>query len=536
MDKKKMLYGKDARKALKAGVDNLARAVVTTLGPKGRNVAIGKNWGGPSVVHDGVTVAKEVFLEDEFEDMGAQMVKESASKTNDSAGDGTTTATLLTQVIVEKGFKELDKKGSKVNPMIMNQGMEKAKVKVIEEIKKLAKEVKGKDVEKVASISAQNTEIGKLVAEAITKVGRDGVVTAETGSSTEMSVDYREGMEFDKGYMSSYFVTNPDKMEAELDNPAILLTDIKITSFDDLMPFLENLSMQRKKKVVIIADDISENALAGLVVNKVRGTFEPLAIKAPGFGERKREMLEDIAILTGGTLISESKGLKLESATLKDCGYADIVWSDREMTRIIGGKGDKKAIAERVDSLRKALSRPVADFDREKLQERLARLTSGVAVISVGASSEVEMKEKKERVIDAIAATKAALEEGIVPGGGVTLFRIADKIEEMQFDTEDERVGAQILAEALEQPALQIAKNAGLDEAIVALKLTRGSGDYGLNVLTGKYGSMLEWGIVDPAKVTRSVVENAVSVAMMILTTECLMTQLKVKEETKYGR
>lgn len=531
-----MLYGNKARQALKAGVDQLAQAVVTTLGPKGRNVAIDRDWGSPSVIHDGVTVAKEVELIDPFENMGAQMVKEAASKTNDMAGDGTTTATLLTQVIVNKGFKELNKAGSEVNPMIMKEGMEKAMRKVVEEIKSVAKVVKGKDIQKVASVSAQNKEIGRLVAEAITKVGKDGVVTAEEGNSTEMSVDYREGMEFEKGYMSSYFVTNKDKMEAELNDPAILITDAKITNFDDLMPALETLVTRQVKDLVIIADDISEQALAGLVLNKIRGTFTALAIKAPGFGERKREMLEDIAILTGGTLISETTGRKLDSVTLEDCGHADKVWSNKEISRIIGGKGNKYSISERVEELRAILSRPTADFDKEKLQERLARLTTGVAVILVGANSEVEMKEKKERVIDAIAATKAALDEGIVPGGGVTLFRAASVIGKLKFENNDELVGASILESALKEPLLQIAENAGLDPKAVNQQVSKHKDDYGLNVLTLKYGSMLEEGIVDPAKVTRSVVENAVSVAMMILTTECLMANVPQKEEEKYGR
>lgn len=534
--KKRILYGNKARQALKSGVDQLANAVVTTLGPKGRNVAIDKTWGSPSVIHDGVTVAKEVELEDMFENMGAQMVKEAASKTNDSAGDGTTTATLLAQVIVDKGFKELNKATSSINPMIMKQGMEKAMKLVVNEIRSTAKEVKGKDVEQVATISAQNKEIGKLVAEAIKKVGKDGVVTAEEGNGTEMSVDYREGMEFDKGYMSSYFVTNRDKMEAELIKPAIIITDAKITNFDDLMPALENLMTNKAQNIVVIADDISEQALAGLVVNKVRGTFTPLAIRAPGFGDRKREMLEDIAVLTGGTLISEVTGRKLDSVTLEDCGQADSVWSDKEMTRIIGGKGSKEAILDRIESLRNALSRPNADFDKEKLQERLARLTSGVAVINVGANSEVEMKEKKERVIDAIAATKAALEEGIVAGGGITLFRASSSIKKLDFENEDEKIGAKILSEALQEPLLQIAENAGLDPKAVYAQVIKGKDDYGLNVLNLKYGSMIEAGIIDPAKVTRSVVENAVSVAMMILTTECLMANVPNQDDEKYAR
>lgn len=533
--KKKILYGNAARKALKSGVDQLANAVVTTLGPKGRNVAIDKTWGSPSVIHDGVTVAKEVELEDMFENMGAQMVKEAASKTNDKAGDGTTTATLLTQVIVDIGFKELDKKDSKVNPMIMNKGMEKALQKVVEEIKSKAKEVKGKDIEKVASISAQDKDIGKLVAEAITKVGRDGVVTAEEGSSISMSVNYKEGMEFDKGYASAYFVTNSDKMETELENPAIIITDGKITDLDKLEEALKVPLMAGRKEIVIIADDFHDEALAMLVVNKVRGVFKPLAIKAPGFGDRKRDMLEDLAILTGATVISEAKGRSLDAITFDDLGSADKVWSDKETSKIIGGRGDQKVIADRVEQLRKLLPSVTADFDREKMQERLAKLTNGVAIINVGASSEVEMKEKKERVIDAIAATKAALDEGIVPGGGITLFRAADIIRKMNFETDDEKIGSQILIKALKAPLLQIARNAGLDPSEVYQKVSKGTNDYGLNVLNFTYGSLLKQDIVDPAKVTRLAIENAVSVGMMILTTECIMANVPDDKE-KYAR
>lgn len=537
MPKKNMKYGNQARKALKEGVDQLAKAVVTTLGPKGRNVAIDKTWGSPSVIHDGVTVAREVELTDEFENMGAQMVKEAASKTNDKAGDGTTTATLLTQVIVDRGFRELNKTTSSTNPMIMNQGIEKALAVVVEEIKKQAKEVKGKDVEKVASISAQNKEIGRLVSEAITKVGRDGVVTADEGNGIDMSVSFREGMEFDKGYASAYFVTNSEKMEAELSNPAIILTDIKITDLDKLEAALSVPLRLGKKDIVIIAEDFHDEALAMLVVNKMRGVFNALAVKAPGFGDRKREMLEDLAVVTGGTVISETTGRSLESITPADLGEADKVSSDKENTRIIGGKGDKKAISERVETIRAALKRQQADFDREKLEERLAKLSSGVAIINVGASSEVEMKEKKERVIDAIHATKAALDEGIIPGGGVTLFRCADLVDKMKFDTEDEKVGANILSQALREPLLQIAENAGLDPKAVFAKVSKEKGDYGLNVLTLKYGSMLEQDIVDPAKVTRLAVENAVSVGMMILTTECLMANVpEDKEKQTYAR
>lgn len=530
-----MLYGNKARAALKEGVDQLAQAVVTTLGPKGRNVAIDRDWNGPYVVHDGVTVAKEVELPDEFENMGAQMVKEAASKTNDKAGDGTTTATLLAQVIVDKGLRELSKANSSVNPMIMKQGIEKALGRIVKEIKKQAKEIKGKDVEKVATISAQDKEIGKLVAQAIEKVGRDGLVTPEEGSSTEMSLTYKEGMEFDKGYTSPYFITDRDKMEAELDDPVIILTDRKIDNWDLMEKALIVPLNAGKRNIVIIADDFAPEVLAGLVMNLAKGVFRPLAIKAPGFGDRKLEMLEDLAALTGGEVISETKGRTLDQLTFNDLGIADRVWADKENTRVIGGKGDKKALLERVQSIRNQLKGNLADFDREKLQERLAKLASGVAVINVGASSEVEMKEKKERVIDAINATKAALAEGVVPGGGVMLFRAAELVSQMVYDNDDEIVGAKILQVALKEPLLQIAENAGFDAKAVYQKINNKSGDYGLDVLTSTYGSMVEKGILDPAKVTRLAVENAVSVAMMILTTECLMTQIP-EEKDKYAR
>lgn len=534
---KKILFGNQARKALKGGVDQLADAVVTTLGPKGRNVAIDRNWASPTVLHDGVSVAKEVDLIDEFENMGAQMVKEAASKTNDKAGDGTTTATLLAQTIVDRGFKQLNKTSQAINPMIMNQGIEKASKLVLDEIKSKAVLVKGKDIEKVAAISAQNKEIGKLVAEAINKVGRDGVVTAEEGSSIDMSVSYREGMEFDKGYASAYFITNPDKMEAEINNAAIILTDTKFTDLDTLETALKVPLAGGYKNIVVIADDFSDEVLATLILNKARGVFMPLAIKAPGFGDRKKEMLEDLAIVTGGKVISQYQGRSFDSMTIDELGFADKVWADKETTKIIGGKGDKKEIEKRIEQIRKLLPLIDADFDREKTQERLAKLTNGVAIINVGASSEVEMKEKKERVIDAIAATKAALDEGIVPGGGVTLFRAADKIDNLKFDTNDEKIGANILKEALKEPLLRIAENAGLDAKAVYQKVSEHKGDYGLNVLTLTYGSMLEQNIVDPVKVTRLAVENAVSVAMMILTTECLMTPIpETKEKGPYAR
>ncbi|HSD99075.1 MAG TPA: chaperonin GroEL [Patescibacteria group bacterium] len=526
---KQIKYGKDARKALKSGVDQLANAVVTTLGPKGRNVALDKSWGAPTVVHDGVSVAKEITLKDPFENMGAQLVKEASSKTNDVAGDGTTTATLLAQSIISKGFIELDKKTAKVsvNPMILKAGMEKAAEAVVKEIKGMAKEVVATDVEKVATISAQDTTLGKLIAEALKKVGKDGVVTVEEGRGTEVSVDYKEGMEFDKGYASAYFATNTDRMIAEVENPYILITDKKISNLEEMLPFLESL-IKVSKNLVVIADDIDGQALATLVLNKLKGTFNALVVKAPGFGDRRKEMLQDIAILTGGTVISEDTGKKLDTVTLEDCGRADKVWADKESTRIIGGKGSPEELKARVAQVKNSIETATSDFDKEKLQERLAKLSGGVAVINVGASTEIEMKEKKERVIDAVAATKAALEEGIVPGGGVTLLRARDAIKKMLKDLviADEKVGAQILYDALEEPLMWIAKNAGADSSTVLRKVAAEKGDYGFNVVTMKYGSMLKDGIVDPAKVTRSVVQNAVSVGMMVLTTEALVTDI----------
>ena len=529
---KQIKYSKDARALLKKGVDQLADAVTTTLGPKGRNVALDKKWGAPNVVHDGVAVAKEIELKDPFENMGAQLIKEAASKTSDVAGDGTTTATLLAQSIINKGF---DKVNAEINPMIMKVGMEKGVAEVVAKIKEMSVPVKESDVAKVATISAQNEEIGRLIADALSKVGKDGVVTVEEGRGTELSVEYKEGMEFDKGYASAYLVTNPDKMEAEVEDPYILITDKKISNLQELLPFLENL-VKVSRNLVIIADDIEGEALATLVVNKLKGTFNALAIKAPGFGDRRKEMLEDIAILTGGVVISEDTGRKFDTVTLEDCGRADKVWADKENSRIIGGKGDPEKLKARIAQVKKAIGSTTSDFDREKLQERLAKLSGGVAVINVGAATEIEMKEKKERVIDAVAATKAALEEGIVPGGGVTLLRARKALNKLvkTLKTEDEKVGALILEEALTEPIKKIVENAGGNSSAVLTKVDKSSeDDYGFNVMTMEYGSMIKAGIIDPAKVTRSAVQNAVSVSMMVLTTEALVTDIpEEKKET----
>jgi chaperonin GroEL len=529
---KQIKYGKDARAVLKKGVDQLANAVITTLGPKGRNVALDKKWGAPNVVHDGVAVAKEIELKDPFENMGAQLVKEAASKTSDVAGDGTTTATLLAQSIINKGF---DKVNTEVNPMIMKIGMEKGVVEIVNKIKAMAVPVKEADVAKVATISAQSEEIGKLIADALDKVGKNGVVTVEEGKGVELYVDYKEGMEFDKGYASAYLVTNPEKMEAEIEDPYILITDKKISALNELLPFLENL-VKISKNLVIIADDIEGEALAVLVVNKLKGTFNTLAVKAPGFGDRRKEMLEDIAILTGGTVISEDTGRKFDSVTIEDCGRADKVWADKENTRIIGGKGEPAKLKARIAQIKKTMDTTTSDFDKEKLQERLAKLSGGVAVINVGAATEIEMKEKKERVIDAVAATKAALEEGIVPGGGVTLLRAREVLTRLakSLKIKDEIVGVNILSESLTEPIKKIVENAGEDSKAVLQKVESSKEeDYGFNVMTMEYGSMIKAGIIDPAKVTRSAVQNAVSVAMMVLTTEALITDIpEEKKET----
>ncbi len=527
---KQIKFAEDARQALVRGVNILAKAVVTTLGPKGRNVALDKKWGAPNVIHDGVTVAKEIELEDPFENMGAQLVKEAASKTNDVAGDGTTTATLLAQSIVNAGFKNVT---AGANPMILRVGMEKGVEVVVAEIKKMAKTIKDSDVAKVATISAQDEKIGALIAEALQKVGKDGVVTVEEGRGLAMEIEYKEGMEFDKGFASAYFVTNADKMEAEIADAYILITDKKISSIQDLLPFLENF-VKVSKNLVIIADDIDGEALATLVVNKLRGTFNVLAIKAPGFGDRRKEMLEDIAVLTGGTVISEDTGRKFENVKVEDCGRADKVWADKDNCRIIGGKGVKSALNARVAQLKRAIEESTSDFDKEKLQERLAKLAGGVAVINVGAATEVELKDKKERVNDAVAATKAALEEGIVAGGGVTLLKARKALLTLRekLSITDEKTGVDILYQSLAEPLRWIAKNAGADEGWVMRKVDESKEvDYGFNAMTMDFGSMLAAGILDPAKVTRSAVQNAASIGMMVLTTEALITDIPEKKD-----
>ncbi|PIU36724.1 chaperonin GroEL [Candidatus Roizmanbacteria bacterium CG06_land_8_20_14_3_00_34_14] len=528
---KQIIYGADARKKLLDGVDKLVKAVATTLGPKGRNVGLERKWGGQSIIHDGVGVAKEIELEDPFENMGAQLVREAASKTADIAGDGTTTATILAGSIVSQGIKMITA-GS--NPMVMRTGLMKGSVYVVAELKKMAKTITLKDAANVATISAADAELGNLIAEALKKVGgKDGVVTVEEGKSLNTTFDHKEGMQFDRGFASPYFATDSDKMVAEIEDAYILITDKKITAVSDLLPFLEKF-VKVSKNLVIIAEEIEGEALATLVVNKLRGTFNALVVKAPGFGDRRKEMLEDIAILTGGTVISEDLGKKLENIEVADCGRADKVKSDKENTSIIGGKGDKKLIVARVEKIRREMIESTSDFDREKFQERLAKLSGGVAVINVGAATEVELKDKKERVIDAVAATKAALEEGIVPGGAVALLDISQKMDSKDLEksgaSRDEVIGFKLVKSAIESPFTKLMENGGLNPGeLIAKARTASAKGQGFDILktestaTAETIDMIKAGIIDPLKVVRTAVENAVSVATMLLTTEALV-------------
>ncbi|OGE26865.1 chaperonin GroL [Candidatus Daviesbacteria bacterium RIFCSPHIGHO2_02_FULL_39_12] len=512
-------FGPDAREKLLKGINTLTDAVATTLGPKGRNVALDKKWGAPSVVHDGVTVAKEIDLEDPFENMGAQLLKEAASKTADVAGDGTTTATILAKAIVIEGLKNIQ---AGANPMILKHGIEKAVDVLVESLRKMSKKINTQEeVAQVATISASDGQIGNLIAQALERVGKDGVVTVEEGKTLEMTVDYKEGMEFDKGFVSPYFVTDADKMEASIEDPYILITDKKISSASDLVPFLEKF-VQVSKNLVIIADEVEGEALALLVVNKLRSTFNVLAIKAPGFGDRRKEMLEDIAILTGGTVISEDTGKKFESVEVNDLGQAGRITSDKDNTLIVDGKGAKAKIEGRIAQIRRELTNTDSEFDKEKLQERLAKLTGGVAVINVGAATEVELKEKKERVIDAVAATKAAIEEGIVAGGEIALLRAAKALDVLTLAGE-EKIGLEIVKKALEQPFRLLIKNAGIDDGIALSKVSSETGDMGIDVLDGELKDLVKAGIIDPVKVTRSALQNAASVAVMVMTTEVLI-------------
>jgi len=531
---KQLKFGDDARQSLMKGIDIVAKAVVTTLGPKGRNVALDKKWGAPNIVHDGVTVAKEIELKDPFENMGAQLVKEAADKTNDVAGDGTTTATLLAQKITQSGMKFVT---ANANPMIVKKGIEKAVEVVVTELKKTAKPIKNKEeIEQVATISAGDEAIGAKIAEALEKVGRDGVVTVEEGKGLTIDIEYKEGMEFDRGYVSAYFVTNPEKMEAEIEDPYILLTDKKISSIQDLLPFLEKF-VKVSKNLVIIADEVEGEALATLVVNRLKGSFNVLAVKAPGFGDRRKEMLDDIATLTGGVVISEDTGRTFESIDITDLGQADKVWADKDNSRIIGGKGNSASIKSRISLLKRQIAETDSDFDREKLEERLAKLSGGVAQINVGAATELELNDKKERVKDAVGATKAAIEEGVLPGGEVAFLRAravlrGDKTL-VKGETKDEQIGIDIVYDALGEPLRYLAINSGEGDGWLVLKTVEAAkeADYGYNALTGEYGSMTKFGILDPLKVTRSALQNAASVASMVLTTEALITD--IPEEKK---
>ena len=523
---KEIKFDIKAREELKKGVDELANTVKVTLGPKGRNVIVDKKFGAPHITKDGVTVAKAVELEDEFQNMGAQLVKEVASKTGDDAGDGTTTATVLAQAIINVGLKNV---AAGANPIDLKRGIDKAVAKVVEGIKAQAQEVDDDlaKIENVARVSANNdAEIGKLIADAMGKVKKEGVITIEEAKGTDTTVKVVEGMQFDRGYISPYFVTNTEKMECEMDNPYILLYDKKISALKDMLPVLEAVA-QSGRPLLIIAEDVDSEALATLVVNRLRGSLKICAVKAPGFGDRRKEMLEDIAILTHGVVISEDKGLKLDMATVDELGSAEKVTVDKENTTIVNGNGDKELIAERVAQIKAQIEKTTSDYDREKLQERLAKLAGGVAVLYVGAPSEVEMKEKKDRVDDALSATRAAVAEGIVPGGGVAYMRCVAALENFHGDNDDENTGIQIVKRAIEEPLRQIVANAGLEGAIIVQNVKDGKGDYGYNARTGKYENFFESGVIDPAKVTRVALENAASIAGMFLTTECVIAEKK---------
>ncbi|MGE9900778.1 chaperonin GroEL [Mitsuokella multacida] len=523
---KQILFDEEARRALGRGVDALANAVKVTLGPKGRNVVLDKKFGAPTITNDGVTIARDIELEDPFENMGAQLVKEVATKTNDIAGDGTTTATLLAQAMIHEGMKNV---AAGANPMIIKKGIDEAVKTLVDEIKAKSKKVEGQaDIAQVATISSANEETGKLIAEAMEKVGKDGVITVEESKTMRTNLSVKEGMQFDRGYISPYLVTDTDKMEATLDDPYILITDRKISAINDILPILEQV-VKAGKQLAIIAEDVDGEALTTIVVNKLRGTFKALAVKAPGFGDRRKAMLQDIATLTGGTVISEELGRKLDSVTLADLGQAHKMVSTKDETTIIGGKGDKESIAERVAQIKQQISQTTSDFDREKLQERLAKLSGGVAVIEIGAATEVEMKDKKYRIEDALNATRAAVEEGIVAGGGTTFLDILPALDKLEVEG-DEKVGVNIVKRAIEEPVRQIAQNAGLEGSVVVENVKKAGTGIGFNALKNEYVDMLKAGIVDPAKVTRSALQNAASIASMVLTTETLVADKPEKE------
>ena len=523
---KQVLFNEEARRALGKGVDALANAVKVTLGPKGRNVVLDKKFGAPTITNDGVTIAKDIELEDPFENMGAQLVKEVATKTNDIAGDGTTTATLLAQAMIHEGMRNV---AAGANPMILKKGIDQAVKKLVDEIKSNSKKVEGKAaIAQVAAISSGDEEVGELIAEAMEKVGKDGVITVEESKSMDTNLSVVEGMQFDRGYISPYMVTDTDKMEAVLDNPYILITDRKISAIADILPILEKV-VKQGKELMIIAEDLDGEALATLVVNKLRGTFKALAVKAPGFGDRRKAMLEDIAIRTGGTVISEEVGRKLDSVEIEDLGQARQVRSSKEETTIVDGSGDKAAIDARVEQIKKQVAETTSDFDKEKLQERLAKLAGGVAVIEIGAATEVEMKDKKLRIEDALNATRAAVEEGIVAGGGTTFVDILPALDALSAEG-DVQTGINIVKRAIEEPVRQIANNAGLEGSVVVENVKKSANGTGFNALTGEYVDMIGAGIVDPAKVTRSALQNAASIAAMVLTTETLVADKPEKE------
>ncbi len=523
---KEITFDIESRDALKRGVDALANAVKVTLGPKGRNVVIGKSFGGPTITKDGVTVAKEIELEDAIENMGAQMVKEVASNTNDLAGDGTTTATVLAQAIITSGLKNV---AAGANPMDVKRGIDKAVKVLIENIKSQAKKVGNSydKIEQIASISANNDNvIGSLIAEAMKKVKTEGVITVEEAKGTETHVEVVEGMQFDRGYLSPYFITDADKMEANMENPFILIYDKKISAMKDLLPILEQTA-KAGRPLVIIAEDVDGEALSTLVVNKIRGALKVSAVKAPGFGDRRKAMLEDIAILTNGTVVSEERGFKLESTTLEMLGSAEKITIDKDNTTLVNGAGDSNTIKARVNQIKAQIESTSSDYDKEKLQERLAKLAGGVAVLYVGAPTEVEMKEKKDRVDDALAATRAAVEEGIVPGGGVAIVRATDKLAKLKGDNDDEQTGINIITRAAEEPLRQIVENAGLEGSVIVAKVREGKNDFGFNAKTEVYENLYKAGVIDPAKVVRVALENAASVAGMLLTTECVIAEIK---------
>ncbi len=535
---KQLLLGAEARSALKRGMDVLAEAVVTTLGPKGRNVAIDKKWGAPTITHDGVTVAKEIELKDPFENMGAQLLKEAATKTNDIAGDGTTTATLLAHVLIEEGMKNV---AAGANPMLLKKGILAAAEKVAQAISESAVEVSTReDIANVAAISAQDREIGELIAEVMEKVGKDGVITVEESKGLAFETEYVEGMQFDRGYISPYFITSPETMSATIEDPYILIYDKKISAAQDLVPILEKLVQRGARNLVVIAEDVDGEALATLVVNKLRGLLNCLAVKAPGFGDRRKAMLQDIAILTGGRVITEEEGRKLENATIEDLGRADRVTSTKDETTIVGGRGKEEAIKGRIEQIKIEIEHATSDYDKEKLQERLAKLAGGVAIIRVGAATETELKEKKHRVEDALSATRAAVEEGIVPGGGVALINAMKALDGFKMEYPDEQTGVTILRKALEMPIRRLAENAGLDGAVILSEVRRkhaetGDTHIGYNVMTDEYVNMLKAGIIDPAKVTKGALLNAASVAAMVLSTEALITDIPEEKPAAGG-